>query len=258
MKGVSRPSACVWILIALAAAAACGGHDAGSLTPTPTPERRPVLLSIQPAVTWLWVGESRPLAASIVYSDGTIEGVAPRWSSSNAAAVVVTSDGEVRAVGSGDTSVTASTLGLDASLDLKARVLAAGAWTSRSPTLVSCEPRSYYRCQSGETGNCELFLAQSGEELQGFLTCANAACPVQGRIGRDGVMRLTGESLYSSAGITYVGVRVASWETPVEKGHLSGRITLLVRSSASWPPVPAPADPDVRMTLDASSFAKGY
>jgi hypothetical protein len=256
MTGVSHPSARVWVLIALAAAAACGGHDAGPVTPTPTAERRAVLLSIQPAITWLWVGESRQLVASIAYSDGTVEGAAPRWSSSNAAAVVATSDGVVRAVASGDTSVTASALGLDASLDLKSRELAGGAWTSRAPTMVSCEPRSDYRCQSGSAGTCQLVLTQSGDELRGFLACAGTACPVEGRIGRDGVMRLTGESLNSSSGLTYVQVRVASWETPIEKGHLSGRLTLLVRSA--WPPVPAPADPDVRLTLDASSFVKGF
>jgi hypothetical protein len=219
---------------------ACSG---GNSNPTaPTSPAVPALLTIQPSLGTLWTGESRSLTAFVVYSDGSGKNVDAVWTSNSPTRASVSASGQLSGHESGDVVLTASAVGLTATLTVRVRPSWSGVWRTRRATVVACEPSTLWVCAPSLVVN--LSLSQVSDDVSGVLTVANAVCPVSGKINPEGTLSLTGSAIAGT--LSNSGITVERWEAKLDaQGRVSGRATVWLAGPSTG-----------RVTLDLSTLAK--
>lgn len=210
------------ILVAIILGLAAAGCDSNP----DKPSRTVTTLAVVPTTDMLKLKATEAYTASATYSTGATEQVNASWTSDNQAVVTVTSTGTATAVGPGQATLTATYEGKSATRPI--RVVPdyngrwAGLWAVRECTTSGGLPATWCNGVNGKSFPAALELTQTRDVLSGTWTLQEATSTIQGTIGGDGALNLTGSSLQSGVTVT-----ITSWRSiSTDNSTMTGTFTL--------------------------------
>jgi hypothetical protein len=209
--------------VAAFALLAGGCHGGPSSLPPP-----PDILVIEPAIEMLTLGSTGTLAAVVVSADGGRRTVAASWSSDAPEVAAIGSDGRVKGIVLGRTTIHASYQSLSAVRPLRVVPDYGGTWSGeyllKKCTRVAGPGSSPCRFGIGATLGLRAIVTQTGFGLSGTLELYTNAPyelvesgPIEGSIDDDGALVLTGTT--SSVEPEHPGeTTLSGWRTTLAGG----------------------------------------
>ena len=162
----------------------------------------PDLLVIAPPIEALKMGERETLSALLIRGDGSRTAVRASWASDAPQVVSVTADGEARGVGLGRATIRAVFETLTATRPLRVVPDFEGTWSGEyrvaGCTRLSGRGSDYWRFVLGSSVPVRLLASQKAANVTGSLEFYSnlralvEAGPVQGVVGDDGALQLSG------------------------------------------------------------------
>lgn len=187
MRSLNLNSAIAVFVAFAASPPACSG-------PTSPSARGAPVLTIEPALSAIKVGETAALRAVQRLADGTQRVTPATWTSDAATIIGVDTDGVVSARTTGSASISASADGLTASLTLQSVPDASGSWSGRTVDItdVRVSGAGPFRPTPGFVRPMSFSLQQQGASLSGDAVVDLTPGPVEGTIRSSGRITLKG------------------------------------------------------------------
>ena len=241
----------------VAIAIGCGKSPTG---PTTGP-RTLTSLTIGPQTTLVLLGRSQRFTANAVYSDGASHAVTANWTVTPADIGVVDAAGTFAPRRTGTATIAATFEGRTASVTVRLLPDYSGDWegvarisecTGRLPD--SCDELKF----AGSDRMMTLWIDQSDARVRAFLYVNQSGeLFVDGAIGEDGVLTLTGERTSSPPLPTYVTLRLVSWSSRIDAaGALLGSFTFVSQESPA-PDINNPSKRRVYTLVDVRRIRPG-
>jgi hypothetical protein len=170
------------------------------------------------------IGASETFSATATYANGTTAAVpAPLWSSGNLAILTVATNGQVAAVGPGETAITAEVEGVRGSKTVRAVPRFEGSWQGcwRHLTCTSVPAGGFNFCGGitiGDVGGATLIVSQERDAVSGTLNLSGVFMNVGGPIALDGTLSVSGSRPGSNDA-------VRDWNSRINGSSLEGTFT---------------------------------
>ena len=222
-------------LAALLAIAGCSGSNNSPTAPT-TVAAVPTVrsLSLSKTSVELLIGNVETITATATYTDGSVSTASPTYTSSNTSIATVDSDGTVRAVAGGVTTVAATFSGATANLSVRSIPNFEGRWSGQYRfTSCTAPPRwgALYCSQLvGPLYSIVLNLTATGSRVVGSFQLGNAIGSVNGSVADDGTLRLNSTYAALVGNLTY-SFEFQNWQTRTTGNSMTGGWATLGRLS---------------------------
>jgi len=219
------------IVAALLAIAGCSGTNNSPTAPTAAiPTVRS--LSLSKTSVELIIGNVETITATATYTDGSVRTASPTYTSANTSIATVDSDGNVRAVASGVTTIAATFSGATANLPVRSIPNFEGRWSGQY-RFTSCSAparwgASYCSGLIGPLYPIVLNLATAGSRVVGSFQLGSFTGTVDGTVADDGTLRLNGTYAVINGSLTY-SFELQNWQTQTTGNSMTGRWATLGR-----------------------------
>lgn len=219
------------VCLALVVAAGCNRKQN---TPAPPPSPTLTSLAISPATDMVRAGATETLAAIGTFSDGSVQTVLATWSSSATGIATVDASGRVTGVSNGQTTITASAEGMQATRQMRVVPDYHGRWEGNW-RIVACTETGEFAgiCEEYPVG--ELFLVtlvatQTRDTIAGTLDFGdNAPGTITGIIASNGQLEI--DTTYSTIieGFSFE-FTIQEWRTlTIDNQRMTGTFRILIR-----------------------------
>jgi len=210
----------------------CGGgssSNGGSPTaPTSTTPPAPTVrtLALSKSSLELLIGGFEAVSATATYSDGSVRAASPTYSSANSGIATVDTGGNIRAVGAGVTSITATFSGATATIAVRGIPDFSGRFSGQYRfTSCSAPARwgvSYCTGLVGPLFPIVLSLSSSGAKVIGSIQFGSFTGTVDGSVADDGTLRLNGSYATFVGNLNY-SFDLQNWQTRLSGNSMTGR-----------------------------------
>ena len=221
-------------LAALLAAVGCSGSNNSPTAPTVAAVPTVRSLSLSKTSVELPIGNVEKITATATYTDGSVSTASPTYTSSNTSIATVDSDGNVRAVAGGVTTIAAAFSGATANLSVRSIPNFEGRWSGQYRfTSCSAPPRwgALYCSQLvGPMYSIVLNLTATGSRVVGSFQLGNAIGSVNGSVADDGTLRLNSTYAALVGNLTY-SFEFQNWQTQTTGNSMTGGWATLGRLS---------------------------
>lgn len=213
-------------IVALLAIVGCSSSNSSPTAPTSVANASVRSLSLSKTSVELIVGNVETIRATATYSDGSVRIASPTYTSSNTSIATVDSDGNVRAVASGSTTIAATLSGATANLPVRSVPDFAGQW-SGTYRFTSCAAparwgASYCNGLVGPPYPIVLNLAATGSRVIGSIQLGLVTGTVDGSVSDDGTLRLNGTYTALVQNVIH-SFELQNWQTQTTGNSMTGR-----------------------------------